>query len=104
MSTYIPKPNTGTLWPNDYKRTEQHPDKRGDLVLDRELLRLMLSKTTGQPTVTMQISGWIKVINGKDCLSIQASEPYVKPDAAPSTAAPRPAPRPDPVDDSDIPF
>jgi hypothetical protein len=101
MSTYIPKPNTGTLWPNDYKRTEQHPDKRGDLVLDREFLRQMLSKTTGQSTVTIQISGWSKVINGKDCLSMQASEPYVKPDAP---AAPRSAPRPDPVDDSDIPF
>ena len=103
MSTYIPKPNTGTLWPNEYKRTEQHPDKRGDLVLDREFLRQMLTKTTGQPTVTIQISGWVKVFNGKDCLSMQASEPYVRPDV-PVQAAPRPVPRPDPVDDSDIPF
>ena len=103
MSTYIPKPNTGTLWPNEYKRTEQHPDKRGDLVLDREFLRQMLTKTTGQPTVTIQISGWVKVFNGKDCLSMQASEPYVRPDV-PVQAAPRSTPRPDPVDDSEIPF
>lgn len=100
MNTYVPKPNTGTLWPNDYKRTEQHPDKRGDLVLDREFLRQMLTKTTGQPTVKIQLSGWIKVINGKDCLSVQASEPYVKPDAEPV----RKAPAQQPVDDSDIPF
>jgi len=72
-------------------------------VLDREFLRQMLTKTTGQSTVTIQISGWSKLINGKDCLSMQASEPYVKPDA-PVQAAPRSTPRPDPVDDSEIPF
>jgi len=48
--------------------------------------------------VTIQISGWSKVINGKDCLSIQASEPYVKPDAAP------PKPAPQQINDEDIPF
>jgi hypothetical protein len=61
----------------------------------------MLTKTTGQSTVTIQVSGWIKVINGKDCLSMQASEPYVKPDA-PVQAAPRPAPQQ--INDEDIPF
>ena len=104
MSTYIPKPNSATLWPNVYKRIEQHPDKRGTILLEREFLRQMLAKTTGQPTVAIQISGWARVANGKDCLYIEASEPYAKPDAAPVQAAPRPAPRPDPVDDSDIPF
>lgn len=106
MSTYIPRPNSATLWPNDYKRTEQHPDKRGTILLEREFLRQMLTKTTGQPTVAIQISGWTRVANGKDCWYIEASEPYVKPEVpvAPVQAAPRPAPRQDPVDDSDIPF
>ena len=106
MSAYIPRPNSATLWPNDYKRTEQHPDKRGTILLEREFLRQMLAKTTEQPTVAIQIAGWARIANGKDCWYIEASEPYVKPDApaTPVQAAPRPTPRPDLVDDSDVPF
>lgn len=76
--SYTPKPNTGTLWPNEYKKAENQPDKRGDLLLDRSLLKLLMSKTDGD-LIKITVSGWTRVINGKDCLSIAASEPYVKP-------------------------
>lgn len=89
---YTPKPNTGTLWPNEYKKAENQPDKRGDLLLDRALLKLLMSKTNDD-LIKITISGWTRVINGKDCLSIAAAEPYVKP-----------AYKPAPEDDSDIPF
>lgn len=89
---YTPKPNTGTLWPNEYKKSENQPDKRGDLLLDRALLKLLMSKTDDD-LIKITISGWTRVINGKDCLSIAAAEPYVKP-----------AYKPVQEDDSDVPF
>lgn len=89
---YTPKPNTGTLWPNEYKKSENQPDKRGDLLLDRGLLKQLMSKTDDD-LIKITISGWTRVINGKDCLSIAAAEPYVKP-----------AYKAVPEDDSDVPF
>jgi hypothetical protein len=76
--TFVPKANTGTLWPNDKKKTENHPDVRGDLNLDRSFLRDMLAKTD-DALIKISIAGWKKEINGKKTLSISASEPYVKP-------------------------
>lgn len=75
---YVPKPNTGTLWPNDRKAGPSHPDIRGDVFLDRAFLKDMMSKSSDD-LVKIQIAGWNKVINGKGCLSVSASAPYVKP-------------------------
>jgi hypothetical protein len=75
---FVPKPNTGTLWPNDKKKTDSHPDVRGDLNLDRSFLKDMLAKTDDD-LIKISVAGWKKEINGKKTLSISASEPYVKP-------------------------
>jgi hypothetical protein len=75
---FVPKPNTGTLWPNDKKKTDSHPDVRGDLNLDRSFLKDMLAKTDDE-LIKISVAGWKKEINGKKTLSISASEPYVKP-------------------------
>jgi hypothetical protein len=75
---FVPKPNTGTLWPNDKKKTDTHPDVRGDLNLDRSFLKDMLAKTDDD-LIKISVAGWKKEINGKKTLSISASEPYVKP-------------------------
>ena len=75
---FVPKPNTGTLWPNDKKKTDTHPDVRGDLNLDRSFLKDMLAKTDDE-LIKISVAGWKKEINGKKTLSISASEPYVKP-------------------------
>jgi hypothetical protein len=77
MSGFIPKPNTGTLWPNDRKTSENHPDKRGDVVIAVSLLRTLLAK--GEDPVKLTVAAWEKSIGGKDCLSLAVSEPYVKP-------------------------
>jgi hypothetical protein len=76
--SYVPKPNTGTLWPNDRKASQSHPDVRGDVHLDRAFLKDMMSKSSDD-LVKNQIAGWNKVINGQNCLSISASAPYVRP-------------------------
>ena len=91
---FIPRPNTGTLWPNDRKSSANHPDVRGDLSLDRGLLQGLLRKTDDD-LIKISISGWNKTIAGKDCISIAASEPYVKKEESTYKKS---------VDDEDIPF
>jgi hypothetical protein len=74
---FIPKPNTGTLWPNN-KSTPNHPDLRGDLHLDVDLLRKLIRETGDSGMIRISVAGWKKNIANKDCISMAASEPYVK--------------------------
>lgn len=78
MSNYIPKPNTGTLWPNR-KVSDNHPDLRGDVFLDRKFIEGLLRKTD-EDLIKVQVACWQKIIANKDCLSVSVSEPYVKRD------------------------
>ena len=114
--SFVPKANSGTLWPNDRKNAPNHPDMRGDVFLDRTFLQDMIDKSEGD-LVKIQISAWDKVIAGKNCLSLSAQAPYVKPDgqsggqqysggyqragARPQAA---PAPQQAGIEDDDIPF
>lgn len=88
--SFTPKPNTGTIWPNDRKVAPNQPDMRGDLFFDKAFLKEMLAKSQ-EETVKIQISGWNKVIANKNCLSVSLSAPYVPQKQAPSR-------------DEDIPF
>ena len=74
---FTPKPNTGTLWPNDKKKTDSHPDVRGDLNLDRDFIKALMMKHP-EGLIKISVAGWKKEINGKKTLSISASEPYEK--------------------------
>ncbi len=75
---YEPKPNSGTLWPNDRKKQDNHPDVKGDINLDRDLLKALMMKHP-EGLIKLSVAGWKKDINGKKVLSIAASEPYEKP-------------------------
>lgn len=75
---YEPKPNSGTLWPNDRKKQDNHPDVKGDINLDRDLLKALMMKHP-EGLIKLSVAGWKKDINGKKVLSISASEPYEKP-------------------------
>lgn len=75
--SYVPKANTGTLWTNTKKTAENHPDIRGDIFVDRALLKSALSKD-GE-LVKLSISGWNKVLGGYEAISVNVSEPWVKP-------------------------
>lgn len=100
MSTFVPKPNTGTLWPNDRKTAPNQPDMKGDAVIDRVLLQDLIDKCEGD-VVKIQIACWDKVIANKNCLSLTVSAPFVKTESAPVRRQP---PRP-PVDSNeDMPF
>lgn len=80
MGDFIPKPNTGTLWPNNRKAAPSHPDMRGDIFFDRTFLQDMIDKSEDD-LVKIQVSGWSKIIANKECLSLSASAPYVKGDS-----------------------
>jgi hypothetical protein len=97
MADYQPKPNSGTLWPNDYKKAENHPDLRGDIYLDLNLLKDEWKKAENG-LLKITLSGWSKVAAGKNILSLSAAAPYVKP----AEAAPSAPPADDP--DEDVPF
>jgi hypothetical protein len=99
MAEYKPKANNGTLWPNEYKKAENHPDLRGDIYIDLQLLKDEWPKAV-DGMLKISISGWKKVIAGKDCVSISSAAPYVKP----AESAPAPAPAAPADFDEDIPF
>ena len=78
MADYEPKPNTGSLFKNTYKKADNQPDLKGDLILDKVFLEDLMnnSKTS---TIKVSISAWSKESEkvGK-YLSISIGQPYVK--------------------------
>ena len=95
--TFVPKPNTGSLWANDRKTAENHPDLRGEVVIDKQLLIDLMSK--GENPVKIALAGWNKTTaTGRDYVSLVASEPFV-PQKRIEQAKPPVA-----TDDEDVPF
>ncbi len=84
--TYQPKDNTGSLWVNDRKETDKHPDRTGTIVVGG---------------VEYWLSGWLrKTDDGKPYLSLA-----VKPKEAPARQpAPRAPARGGGSIDDDVPF
>lgn len=80
MAEYQQYPNSGSLFKNERKTTEKHPDYNGSLNVDG---------------VDFWVSGWIKTAkNGKKFLSL-AINPKQPKEAGESLP---------PLDDDDIPF
>lgn len=56
------KDNTGAIFKNDYKKTDQHPDYKGKAMVDGQM---------------KDVSAWLNESkNGTKYLSIKFSEPY----------------------------
>ena len=73
---YETKPNTGTLFTNDRKQQETHPDYNGKLLISRELLE----KLAGYGEAMIEVSAWIKETKaGSTIINLQCKEPYKKP-------------------------
>ena len=76
---YEPKPNSGSLFANEHKKTPNHPDMRGDIHMDKTLLEDLINKSKGG-LVKIAVSAWKKeTSNGKKFLSLVGAEPYEKP-------------------------
>lgn len=88
---FVPRPNTGTLWPNDKRTSDNQPNVRGDIFVDKELLQKLL-KEAENGMVQLSLAGWTKELAGKKALTIKVSEPYKK--AAPVASS----------DEEDLPF
>jgi hypothetical protein len=54
-------PNRGTLWTNDYKKSETHPDLKGDLKIELDLMKELIA-TAESDHVVIKLGGWL----GKD--------------------------------------
>lgn len=97
MSEYIPKPNTGTLFPNSRKEEERHPDMTGNIFLSKDLVKERLEATEGDELVQISISAWN---NAAGRIGLTFKKPYVKPTDQ-KTAQPKPEPT---ISDEEIPF
>lgn len=72
---YEQKPDTGTLFTNDRKAQENHPDYNGKLLISRDLLQ----KLAGYGEAMIEISAWVKETKaGKTIINLQCKEPYKK--------------------------
>lgn len=54
-------PNRGTLWINNYKKTDSQPDMKGDIKLELDLVKELL-KSAESDHVVIKLSAWL----GKD--------------------------------------
>lgn len=77
---YEHKENSGSLFRNESKKSDNHPDYTGKINFKGE---------------TLDLSGWIKDTNGKKWLSLSVREPRQIDANVPSESVPN---------DSDLPF
>ena len=64
-------PNRGTLWTNDYKKTDAQPDMKGDIKLELDLVRDML-ENADTDHIVIKLSAWLgKDKDGKRKVSLQ---------------------------------
>lgn len=95
------KPNTGTLWINNRKQAETHPDYKGDLLISRELLQ----KIAQYGEAKIEISAWIgETKNGKPRISITCKEPYQRDSNSQQNYASEPEPIAPPIYQSQRPI
>jgi hypothetical protein len=72
---FVSKPNTGALFTNK-KSSPNQPDVRGDIYLDRSLVKKLMSGD--DEMIKIAVSGWRKDTGSMKFLSLALSEPYKK--------------------------
>jgi hypothetical protein len=81
MNDYVQKPNTGSMFLSNNKKTERSPDFYGSIKIDAELLKDMLRERT-DVLVEIKLSAWKKATkDGKPWLSLSV-DTYKKQEAA----------------------
>jgi len=70
-------PNSGALFPNKNKKSDAHPNVRGNVKIERSLLKELMSES-GSELIEIEISGWTKEFKGGKFLSLKVAKPYKK--------------------------
>ena len=64
-------PNRGTLWTNDYKKLDTHPDMKGDIKLEIDLVRDML-ENADTDHIVIKLGAWLgKHTDGKRKITLK---------------------------------
>ena len=87
--------NTGALFPNQYKKDRQ-PDMKGDITLERSLLKQLLSETD-EDNIKIRLSAWKREGRSGEFLSL-SYDAYRKPEET------KAKPKPQDEDPEDLPF
>ena len=78
-------PNRGTLWTNDYKKLDAHPDMKGDIKLEIELVKDMLENAESDHIV-IKLGAWLgRHTDGKRKISLKFDN--YKPEAPAASSA-----------------
>ena len=86
MAEFVRKDGTGQLNKNQFKKSDNHPDYRGDAKIDGK---------------DKELSAWVKTnVKGEKYLSISIQEPYVKEEVETETIPVKA----DQENDDDLPF
>ena len=72
--TFVPKPNSGTLFPNERRDSSDQPDMTGNIHLDSALLRELLDETPEGELVKIQVSAWN---NDGGRIGLRLKKPFV---------------------------
>lgn len=56
--TFVPKPDSGTLFPNERRESSDQPDMTGNIYLDQKLIADLLKETPEGELVKIQVSAW----------------------------------------------
>ena len=74
-------PNSGSLFPNKFKKADSHPNLRGSVKIERALLKELMSESN-EELIEIEVSAWTKEWRDGRFLSLKVGKPYRK-DAAP---------------------
>lgn len=79
-------PNSGSLFPNKYKKLAIHPNSKGTIKVDRHLLKELMAESD-ESLIELEISGWTKEWTDEEgitskFISLKVAKPY-KRNAAP---------------------
>ena len=70
-------PNSGALFPNKNKKSDAHPNVRGNVKIERSLLKELMSESDNE-LIEIEISGWTKEFKGGKFLSLKVAKPFKK--------------------------
>lgn len=71
------KPNEASLWANQFKQSDKHPDKKGLLSISQSLLKELIEQQGKGNDFVVEVSAWENVTRtGKSVINIKLAKPY----------------------------